>query len=311
MATTNWRLQLATTISAGVRYSGGVREDNTVAFSGFGFDGQDEIENWTDIVSISAGSDFIVGLKSDGTVTLALRKADYRYRSFVNVDAWENIVSVSTGDQFIVGLKSDGTLVSTGIDGYGETKLEDWESIVSIDTGWQHIVGLDQDGKVHVAGFRADELQQEIDAQIEMWTDIVAISTGGSTGAGNDGRGHIVALKKDGSVVAVGDNSFGQCDVTGPEWQNIVAISAGDYHTVALTKDGHVLTTQSARRYPDSKKDIDGWTDIISVSAGYGYTLALKETEKGRFMESTGLKDNGQRNVALWKNIAFYAKPQS
>lgn len=28
-----WRLQLATTISAGIQYSGGIREDGTVAFS--------------------------------------------------------------------------------------------------------------------------------------------------------------------------------------------------------------------------------------------------------------------------------------
>jgi alpha-tubulin suppressor-like RCC1 family protein len=40
-------------------------------------------------------------------------------------------------------------------------------------------------------------------------------------------------------VVAVGYNDFGQCDVSG--WTNIVAIAAGEYHTVGLRKDGKLL----------------------------------------------------------------------
>ena len=42
------------------------------------------------------------------------------------------------------------------------------------------------------------------------WRDIVAVSSGYS---------HDVGLKSDGTVVAVGDNSDGRCDVTG--WTNI------------------------------------------------------------------------------------------
>lgn len=33
------------------------------------------------------------------------------------------------------------------------------------------------------------------------------------------GRGHTVALKSDGTVVAVGDNTYGQCNVS--SWHNI------------------------------------------------------------------------------------------
>ncbi|MBT2282536.1 RCC1 repeat protein [Paenibacillus polymyxa] len=33
------------------------------------------------------------------------------------------------------------------------------------------------------------------------------------------GRRHTVALKSDGTVTAVGDNDYGQCDVSG--WSNI------------------------------------------------------------------------------------------
>ena len=44
------------------------------------------------------------------------------------------------------------------------------------------------------------------------WTDIVAVSAGKWD--------HTVGLKSDGTVVAVGDNYYGQCDVSG--WKNIM-----------------------------------------------------------------------------------------
>ena len=48
-----------------------------------------------------------------------------------------------------------------------------------------------------------------------------------------------MGLKADGTVVAVGYNYNGQCDVGG--WENIVAISAGEFHTVGLKSDGTVV----------------------------------------------------------------------
>jgi len=55
------------------------------------------------------------------------------------------------------------------------------------------------------------------------------------------GDNHIVALKEDGTVVAVGSNSSGQCNVN--DWRDIVAISVGLDHTVGLKSDGTVVAT--------------------------------------------------------------------
>ena len=52
------------------------------------------------------------------------------------------------------------------------------------------------------------------------------------------GYDHTVGLKADGTVVAVGDNKFGQCDVS--DWTNIVAIVAGIYYTVGQIGRAHV-----------------------------------------------------------------------
>lgn len=59
------------------------------------------------------------------------------------------------------------------------------------------------------------------------------------------GYRHSVGLKSDGTVVAVGRNNDGQCNVS--EWHNIVGIAAGDWHTVGLKSDGTVTTVGNNR----------------------------------------------------------------
>ena len=42
------------------------------------------------------------------------------------------------------------------------------------------------------------------------------------------GRRHTVGIKSDGTVTAVGDNKYGQCNVS--NWRGIVAVAAGNVH---------------------------------------------------------------------------------
>ena len=80
------------------------------------------------------------------------------------------------------------------------------------------------------------------------WSDIVAVS------AGTD---NTVGLKSNGTVVAVGDNSYGQCDVSG--WSDIVAISAEWQYTVGLKSDGTVV---AVGRNEYGQSNVSDWTDI-------------------------------------------------
>ena len=50
---------------------------------------------------------------------------------------------------------------------------------------------------------------------------------------------HTVGVKADGTVVAVGDNDYGQCEVG--SWRDIVAVSAGTSYTVGVKADGTVV----------------------------------------------------------------------
>jgi len=71
------------------------------------------------------------------------------------------------------------------------------------------------------------------------------------------GNTHTVGLKTDGTVVAAGDNSRGQCNVSG--WRDIVAVAAGFYHTVGLKADGTVVAVGSNDK---GQCNVSGWRDI-------------------------------------------------
>ena len=108
---------------------------------------------------------------------------------------------------------------------------------------------------------------------------------------------HTVILLSDGSVVAFGDNLFGQCNVS--LWKNVVAIDVGEYHTVALLADGTVKACGS-RTY--SQCSVAGYENVIMISAGDFHTLVL--LSDGSVL-STGLNTSSQCNTADWKNVVY------
>ena len=109
------------------------------------------------------------------------------------------------------------------------------------------------------------------------------------------GRCHTVGLKADGTVVAVGDNGYGQCDVS--EWKNIVEVFAGDFHTVGLKADGTMVAVGYNK---DCQCNVGGWKNIVAISAGDRHTIGLKSDGT---VVAVGNNNNGQCNVSDWKDI--------
>lgn len=296
----------ANTISAGIRYSAAVTAAGTAYFSGKNFFGEDDIRTWTDIVSICAKGRIVIGLKNDGTVVTAGNAGDYR----IDTSMWHDIVAVAAGQQYIVGLRADGTLTAQGHNGDGQTNIDSWTNIISIACGWRHTVGLDSSGKIHIAGYDSESQLEQIERDASEWTNIVAISAGG--GSKEYGKqGHTVALRRDGTAVAVGDNSHGQCNVQGEDWTNLIAVSAGDDHTVGLRADGTVVTTQKVKSSADAGANIQDWKNVVAVSAGYGFTIAIVETQTddGKvhcIVVGDGNDHEGQRDTEDWSDIAEY-----
>jgi hypothetical protein len=122
--------------------------------------------------------------------------------------------------------------------------------------------------------------------------DLVPIQTN-KIAAGNN---YTLGLKSDGSVVAVGDNGNGRCNVS--SWTDIVQIRAGVVHTVGLKSDGTVVAVGDVF---DDIFDVSSWNDIVQISAGSGYTVGLKSDGSA---VAIGHNYGGQCSVHLWTDIA-------
>ena len=66
---------------------------------------------------------------------------------------------------------------------------------------------------------------------------------------------HTLGLRADGSIVAVGNNSSRQCEVS--EWNEIMAVAAGSNYSVGLRADGSVV---AVGRNSYGRCDISDWT---------------------------------------------------
>ena len=112
----------------------------------------------------------------------------------------------------------------------------------------------------------------------------------------SSGACHTIGLKSDGTVVAVGYNIFGQCDVV-TNWESIVEVSAGYNHTVGLKADGTVVAVGLNE---DGQCDVSDWSGIIAVSAGTRHTVGLKADGT---VIATGFNNNGSCDVFDWTDI--------
>ena len=163
------------------------------------------------------------GQLGNGTTNDSLEFVDVLGKDGVGL--LNDVIAVSAGSYHSLALKSDGTVWAWGCN-YYEGRLGDGTAV-------------DKTTPVQVRGGESGE---------EFLTDIVAISTG---------YNHSLALKSDGTVWSWGDNEYGKLgdgtavDKTTPVQvkggesgeeflTNIVAISAGDDHSLALKVDGTV-----------------------------------------------------------------------
>jgi len=109
------------------------------------------------------------------------------------------------------------------------------------------------------------------------------------------GERHTVGLKSDGTVVAVGSNDYGQCNVG--NWTGIVQVAAGGYHTVGLKSNGTVV---AAGYNANGQCNVGSWADIVQVAAGLYHTVGLKSDGT---VVAVGYDFWWQCNVGEWTGI--------
>ncbi len=195
-----------------------------------------------DSVALAGASYSTYALKRDGTVTLAT--------SATSVVATNAAAIAGGGYDRPQVLFADGTVPSIPyITPINIVAIADRPASLS-----SYFVALQHDGTV-VTGSgpsRPPDL-----------SNVVVIAAGAQ---------HGLALKSDGSVVAWGNNSFGQTNVPAG-LDSVVAIAAGDYHSLALRADGTVVAWGN-----NSKGQTNvpaGLTNVAAVFAGPDYSTAI------------------------------------
>lgn len=118
------------------------------------------------------------------------------------------------------------------------------------------------------------------------------------------GRRHTVGLKSDGTVSAVGDNKYGQCDLSG--WRDIVAVAAGNVHMATNTGNAHTIGLKSDRTVSavgwnkHGQCDVNDWRDIVAVEAGWCRTIGIKSDGT---VVAVGDNEYGQCEVSEWSGL--------
>lgn len=176
---------------------------------------------------------------------------------------------IATGKGYTIALKPDGTVWSWGSNENG-----------ALGRATERICGI--------PSWKDERLSKILISKVDDINDVIDIAAGAY---------FALALKRDGTVWAWGDNENGQlgnddCDESEvplqvPGLDNMIAVAAGYYHTVTLKSDGTVwawgnnIDGQLGNgKYGDSKnytpRQVKGLDKIIAITAAKTYTLALR-----------------------------------
>lgn len=250
-----------------------VKSDGCVLVTGSNSDGQRNVQNWKDIVSVAAGAQHSVGLRNDGMV-LAVGSNS---KGQCDVHNWKNIVAIAAGKNCTIGLRSDGTVVAAGISKRKRNIVAAWTSVVAITasrTDDDIIYGLRDNGELCMSkAFSKRKIIKEDVKTVRILNtngDLLYLTHKGKVNHPNlqgldrivaiDSHRQIVALKEDGTAVAFGSSNINhELDVS--DWNSMIAIAAGNLWTIGLQADG-IMRIAYKKTIFDPKSpanEISGW----------------------------------------------------
>ncbi|GIO15225.1 hypothetical protein J19TS2_47800 [Cohnella xylanilytica] len=269
----------------------------------------------TDVKMIAAGVRNTFAVKNDGTLWAWGSNVNGQLGDGTTTDRLKPVLiggiggvkSISGGIGYhTLAVKEDGTVWAWGLNSSGELgdgtttqretpiQVPGLTGVKAVSAGGYHSLALKEDGTVWAWG-NADEGEMgngtEIDAQltpvqVQGLTDVVAISAGNY---------HNFAIKSDGTLWGWGDNNNGRLgDGTGQKRKtpvqitalgnNVAAVSAGGFHSLALTKDGTVwawgfngqsqlgIGNTTSQSLP---QQVPGLSGVTRIAAGAYHSLAM------------------------------------
>jgi alpha-tubulin suppressor-like RCC1 family protein len=218
-------------IAAGDFHSLAFKSDGTVVAWGQNRYGEGAVPPGpTGVVAIAAGRNHSVALRSDGTVfTWGDMWADMAIGPRIPAGL-NGVTAIAAGERHALALRNDGTVVRWGdLRSSVPAGLDD---AVAIAAGPFHGLAVRSDGTV-VAWGANESGQTAVPAGL---SGVTAVAAGGSypdpvipldVGSSSRARGsHSLALRGDGTVVAWGDDEYGQAAVPAG-LSGVTAIAAG------------------------------------------------------------------------------------
>ena len=161
-----------------------------------------------------------------------------------------DVIAVHAGRFHTIALKNDGSVIAWGqANQYGEC------------------LGTNRDGTA-ILGIASG---QPVKILGEDLTEVIAVEAGTEFS---------VALKSDGSVIAWGNNNYGQCTVPSEALSDVTSISCGLFHVLALKSNGSVISwgSQSANNYGQGNIPTIAQSGVTAIAAGQFHSLALTNT---------------------------------
>jgi alpha-tubulin suppressor-like RCC1 family protein len=237
-----------------------------------------------------------------------------------------DIIAVAAGNQHSVALSGDGHVLTWGGNTYGQLGngtfessfipiyvLNDdnlpFENVIAIASGTNHVLLLTENNDLWAWGKNengqlADNTPTAYNRPIHVTglpsNRIIQIAAGDA---------HSMVLLDNGEIWSWGDNSFGQLGLggivssmipaqvlqeNGNPLTNIVAIAAGDFHSLALSDDGYIwafgnnqdgqlgngstvnLSKPAKVQHPENGKPL---SEIIYITAGSSHSLAIQNND--------------------------------
>ena len=269
-----------------------------------------------DVVTISVGDSHSLAIKSDGSLwawgsNQYGKLGDSTAGNFAQnpIKIMDDVIAISAGKYHSLAIKSDRSLWAFGDNDNGKlgdgtkinksTPVKIMDNVIAISAGAEHSLAIKSDGTLwawgsnHLGRLGIDDNVNNKLTPEKIMDNVIAIGARG---------GHSLAIKSDGSLWAWGDNQYGQIGdgTTGFSsykstpvkiMDNVIAISAGEYHSFAIKSDGTLWAW--GRNHDGQLGDGTGgggWADntgnkstpvkimddVISISAGMSHNLAIK-----------------------------------
>lgn len=252
--------------------------------------------NVTNVVALAGGDEFCLALLGDGTVT---NWGSGTMPVPVQVPLDEtNAVSIGAGSLDGLIANSDGSarllgqIIFSGVTNVpaGLTNV----AAVACGCGAQHALVLRADGTVFDWGVESPSM---LLPPYEPIGDLLANAPIGVTNIVSVSAGafHCVALRADGTVLAWGDNEYGQTNIP-PSASNVVAISSGWYHNLALRADGHLIQWGTSY-YASVGSPPAAASNLVAFACGGNHSLALRADGK---LFTWGNNTYGQCSIPAW-----------